>query len=356
MKKNKNLHRLILLLLITAFSFSCKKNKDTTPPQTLTVSTYAGSGINADADGPAATAQFTNPVGLTTDAQGNIYVASGHCIKKITPAGLVSTLAGNYNSSGFVDATGNAARFSFPIGMTVDAQGNLYVVDNGNHCIRKITPAGTVTTLAGNGSSGSANGNGSAARFNNPFDIAFDVTTGSLFVADNSNYRIRKIDGTGNVSTYAGSSYGFADGSVSSALFGGPNGIAVDKQGNVYVSDRYNLRIRKISTSGTVSTVAGTGSTGLLNGPATSATFSTSTNELEVDDNGNIYVADRDNNCIRKIAGGEVTTYAGSGIAGFADGSPATAQFKTPWGLGISGSTLYVTDLGNYRIRKIALQ
>lgn len=355
MKQKFTVTACLVLLTFTIGILSCKKNKDDAP-KTLTVSTFAGSGISGDADGAAATAQFSSLYGMTADPQGNVYLCSGHCIKKITPAGQVSTFAGQYNLSGYADATGTTAMFSNPLGLTIDAQGNLYVADNGNNSIRKITPAGVVSTFAGNGTSGSANGNGSAARFANPYDVAFDATTGNLFVADYVNQKIRKIDGSGNVSTYAGSVSGYADGNVSSALFSWPTGIAVDKQGAVYVSDRFNFRIRKITNTGTVSTVAGTANTGLMNGPAASAQFSTSINELEVDDYGNIYVADRDNNCIRKIAGGEVTTYAGSGIAGFAEGTPSTAQFNIPWGLGISGNTLYVADRNNYRIRRISLQ
>lgn len=353
-QKSTVLHCLVLITLVTGI-LSCKKNKEEAP-KTLTVSTYAGSGIYGDADGAAATAQFGSMVGMTSDAQGNVYVTSGHAIKKITAAGQVSTFAGSFSVSGFSDGTSGSARFYSPMGMTADAQGNLYVADANNQAIRKITPAGVVTTIAGNGTTGSANGNGSAARFNYPYDIAFDATTGSLFVADYINNRIRKIDASANVSTYAGGTGGYADGNVSSALFSGPTGIAVDKQGNVYVSDRYNFRIRKITNTGTVSTVAGTANTGLVNGPAANAQFSTYITELEVDDNGNIYVADRDNNCIRKISGNEVTTHAGSGIAGFAEGSPATAQFNGIWGIGISGSTIYIADRNNYRIRRVALQ
>jgi serine/threonine protein kinase, bacterial len=356
MKSKKTLLKLLMLFLLTASLLSCKKNKDTTMPQTLTVSTFAGSGINGDTDGPAATAQFTNPMGLTTDAQGNVYVTSGQCIKKITLTGQVSTLAGVYNASGYIDATTTVARFNNPLGLTADAQGNIYVADYGNHCIRKITPAGVVTTVAGNGTLGNANGNGSTARFYYPYDVAFDATTTSLFVADTYNARIRKIDAGSNVSTYAGSTPGFADGNVSSALFNFITGIAVDKQGNLYVCDRNNYRIRKITASGNVITIAGTGATGLANGLAGNATFSTFIRELEVDDNGNVYIADQNNNCIRKIAAGEVTIYAGSSVQGFADGNASTAEFKVPAGLGISGSTVYVTDFGNYRVRKIALQ
>lgn len=355
MKKVTKLLPLVTLLLTAVVFISCKKNHDSTP-QTLTVSSYAGSGISGDANGQAATAQFASLYGMTTDAQGNVYVISSHCIKKITPAGQVSTIAGAYNLQSYADGAGTAARFNNPLGMAVDAVGNIYVADAGNHCIRKITPAGIVSTYAGNGTQGNSNGNGSAARFRYPYDIAFDATTGSLFVADYANNLVRKIDASGNVSTYAGSAAGYADGNVSSALFSGPIGIAVDKQGNVYVTDRYNFRVRKITATGTVSTVAGNGNPGLVNGPAATAQFSTFITELEVDDNGNVFVADRDNFCIRKISGGQVSTYAGSGISGYADGSPEIAQFKGIWGLGISGSTLYVADLGNIRIRKIGFE
>lgn len=354
MKTSKSIFLYTTALMVTVITFSCKKHKDAAP-QTLTVSTLAGSGINGDADGSGATAQFTTVIGMTSDAQGNIYVTSGQAIKKITPSGQVSTLAGIYNQNGFVNGAGSQARFSNPSGLAIDAAGNVIVADASNNCIRKITASGVVSTVAGDGNTGNTNGNGIAARFNTPYDVALDAS-GNIFVADLLNNRIRKIDAGGNVSTYAGSAGGFADGSVSSALFNGPYGLATDKQGNVYVSDRYNKRIRKIAITGTVTTIAGNDNIGLINGPAASATFSPSIMGVKVADNGDIYVADRDNYCIRKISGGEVSTYAGSGISGFADGNPSTAQFKYPWGLALYGNTLYVADALNYRIRKVAFQ
>ncbi len=351
--KQKSILAFCLLMSIATGLFSCKKNKDAAP-STLTVDTFAGSGIGGDADGSGPVAQFSAPIAMTADAQGNIFVASGSAIKKITPAGQVSTFAGIYNIAGFTDGTGVQARFSNPLGMSTDPQGNVYVADYGNQRIRKISPAGLVTTIAGNGTIGSNNGNGSAAQFNYPYDIAYDGTTGCLFVADYQNNRIRKIDAAGNVSTYAGSAPGFADGTVSSALFFGPMGVAADKQGNVFVSDRYNHRVRKITNTGTVSTVAGSSNVGLTNGPLATALFSGSINELEVDNDGNIYLADRDNYCVRKISSTEVTTYAGSGIAGYVEGAPGTAQFNGVFGLALYGNTVYVADLNNHRVRRIS--
>ncbi|MBS1511925.1 MAG: hypothetical protein JST86_13845 [Bacteroidetes bacterium] len=343
----------LAILLVTILTCSCKKNK-ATPPQTLTVSTFAGNGTYGNVDGTASTAQFATVLGLTADAQGNIYVTSGHAIKKITAAGQVSTLAGMYNQSGFTDGTGTLARFNSPVGLAADGAGNVFVADDNNNSIRKISPAGVVTTIAGGGIAGNTNGNGTVARFNNPMDVAIDAS-GNLIIADYTNNRIRKIDQSGNVSTYAGNFMGYADGTVGTALFSGPYGVATDKQGNVFVSDRYNNRIRKISNSGVVTTVAGSGNAGLTDGPAASATFSTVVG-IKVTDNGDIYVADRENFCIRKISGGQVSTYAGSGIQGYVEGNPFTAQFKFPWGIAFYGNTLYVADGNNFRIRQVGFQ
>ncbi|WP_460503748.1 NHL repeat-containing protein, partial [Hymenobacter agri] len=198
--------------------------------------------------------------------------------EKETPAGpepeivytKVSTMAGN-GTSGYADGAGTTAQFYGPEGATVDKQGNVYVADNGNNTIRRITPAGQVDTWAGNLASGFADGPSATARFNGPIDVAVDGQ-GNLYVADYGNQRIRKITPGGTVSTLAGSgTAGFADGLGAAAQFNGPNGLAVDGQGVVYVSDYENNRIRKVLPNGTVSTLAGTGQRGFADGPGSSA-------------------------------------------------------------------------------------
>ncbi|MDR2208343.1 MAG: hypothetical protein LBE22_05150 [Azoarcus sp.] len=213
-------------------------------PKTVMVSTFAG-GEQGFADGKGGDAKFNRPVGIASDAAGNLYVADteNHRIRKITPAGEVSTLAGD--EEGFADGIGSDAKFSFPIGIASDAAGNLYVADVVDHRIRKITPAGVVSTLAGGDEEGFADGIGSDAKFLGPIGIASDAT-GNLYVAEFGNHRIRKITPAGEVSTLAGGERGFADGIGSDANFNRPSGIVSDAAGNLYVADSWNDRIRKI--------------------------------------------------------------------------------------------------------------
>ncbi|MBS1525241.1 MAG: hypothetical protein JST19_06320 [Bacteroidetes bacterium] len=221
------------------------------------VSTFAGTGTAGAADGTD-TASFNTPLGVAVDKTGNVYVADyeNHIIRRISPAGVVGTLAGKAGVPGASDGLDTAARFNLPEAVAVDAAGNVYVADNGNNAIRKVTPAGQVTTLAGNGSVGAANGSGNSASFNSPFGIAVDAT-GNVYVADAGNNMIRKITPSGAVSTLAGrTAVGAGDGVGTAATFNTPSGIAVDAAGNVYVADENNNLIRKITQSGTVTTLA----------------------------------------------------------------------------------------------------
>ena len=206
-------------------------------------STLAG-GERGFADGQGRAARFAGPFDIVIDTAGTLYAADygNHRIRKVTRNAEVSTLAGS--ESGFADGQGSAARFNSPIGIAIDAVGNLYVVDLENHRIRKVTPEGEVSTLAG-GEQGFADGQGSAAQFYFPFGIAIDAA-GNLYVADTGNSRIRKVTPEGEVSTLAGSEKGFSDGQGSAARFNAPTAIAIDAVGNLYVTDRGNSRIRKI--------------------------------------------------------------------------------------------------------------
>ena len=313
------------------------------------VSTFAGSTVGF-ADGTGAAAKFDRPFGVAIDATGNLYVADSynHKIRKISPAGVITTLAGS--TGGFADGTGSSAQFYFPVSVCVDVSGNVYVADYGNHRIRKISPTGSVTTLAGS-TTGFADGNGSTAQFNFPFGIALD-NSGNVYVADANNNKIRKISPAGMVTTLAGSTFGFSDGLGTAAQFNSPFGIAVDNSGNVYVADSGNNKIRKITPTGLVSTLAGS-TRGFSDGLGNAAQFDDPFN-VAIDAIGNVYVADSVNNKIRKISPtGVVITLAGS-IAGFADGLVTAAQFNNPRGVAVDVTgDVFVADSNNNKIRKI---
>jgi streptogramin lyase len=329
------------------------------------VTTLAGTaGLSGSADGTGAAARFNWPTGVAVDGAGNVFVADSdnNTIRKITPAGVVTTLAGTANASGSADGTGAAARFNGPEGVAVDGSGNVFVADYGNNTIRKITPAGAVTTLAGAGSSGTADGTGAAARFNWPTGVAVDVA-GNVFVADTWNDTIRKVTSTGVVTTLAGlaGSEGSADGTGAAARFNHPWGVAVDGAGHVFVADNWNDTIRKITPAGVVTTLAGTAQGpwplggGSADGTGAAARFN-SPQGVAVDGTGNVFVADLYNNTVRKIAPtGVVTTLAGTaGSSGSADGTGAVARFDWPHGVAVDGAgNVFVADTYNNTIRKI---
>ena len=325
------------------------------------VSTLAGSaGVIGSTDAAGAAASFFLPRGVATDSAGNVYVAdtSNHTIRKITPVGVVTTLAGTAGTPGSTDATGTAARFRFPRGVATDSAGNLYVPELVNNTIRKITPAGVVTTLAGTaGSVGSADGTGAAASFNFPSGVATD-SAGNVYVADSSNHIIRKITPAGVVSTLAGTAglTGSTDATGAAARFNGPFGVATDRAGNVYVADGSNNTIRKITRAGVVNTLAGTaGTTGSTDATGAAASFNQPFG-VATDSAGNVYVADSSNHTIRKITpAGVVSTLAGTaGLAGSTDATGAAARFNFPLGVATdSAGNVYVADSFNNAIRKI---
>lgn len=266
-----------------------------------------------------------------------------------------STIVAGSDSAGYRDGLGTDARFDHPFGLALDNAGNLYVADQGNSLIRKIDPAANVTTLAGMaGVLGLTNGADSLSSFNKPFSVAADVS-GNIFVADAGNNVIRKIAADGTVSTFAGTGVAGADDGTTQATFNSPLGVAADQAGNVYVADYGNDLIRKITADGTVSTIAGKqGVSGMADGQDTTARFNLP-ESVAVDATGNIYVADNGNNAIRKITPtGLVSTLAGNGTAGKSEGSGKTASFNSPFGIAVDGGgNVYVADAGNNKIRKI---
>lgn len=304
-------------------------------------------------------ALFRSPNGLAVDGEGNLFVAdeSNHVIRKITPAGVVTTFAGLALSGGSDNGTGTQARFLYPRGLTIDTGGTLYVADTFNHTIRKISPAGVVTTLAGRaGNAGAVDGKGPAASFNYPVAVSIDPA-GNLYVADRSNHLVRKVTPDGTVSTLAGTVgvSGAADGLGAAARFDNPAGIATDTNGTVYVSDSYNHAIRRISPDGLVSTLAGLPGVGGSNdGTGRNARF-LYPNGLASDRYNNVYVAEGSNSTIRRISPtGLVTTLGGqAGYRGYADGTGAEARFHTPIAVALDAAgNLYVADNLQFVVRK----
>jgi sugar lactone lactonase YvrE len=298
---------------------------------------------------------FNKPSGIAVDTSGNLYVGDSYnyLVRKIAPGGVVTTLAGS-GSPGSTNATGTAASFNMPYGVTVDTSGNVYVSDITNNLVRKITPGGVVTTLAGSGATGFANGAGTLASFDVPIGPSIDPS-GNVFTADEYNYAVREITSGGVVSTLAGTgSNGSANGTGTAASFSTPYGVAVDTSDNVYVADTGNDLIRKITSGGVVTTLAGSGSAGSANGTGTAASFNVPAG-VAVDSSGNVYVADAFNNLIRKITpGGVVTTLAGTGIAGSANGAVNVATFNEPGAVAVDASgNVYVADYNSDLIREI---
>lgn len=316
------------------------------------VATVAGAATFGLQDGTGPDARFRNPEGVAISPDGNIIVAdrANNSIRRVTTDGVVTTIFGD-GSTGYADGDVSVAKLNYPWKSCVDKDGNIFIADNRNHAIRKIDTNGLVSTVAGTGTAGSVDGPGAQAQFNLPTDVAVD-DNGVLYVADNANHKIRKITQDGVVSTVAGGVAGFSDGDVAMALFKNPSGITVDVEGNVYVADRLNHRIRRIDiASGQVSTVAGAGTSGSRDGLAEEAQFN-SPYGLEVDADGSIIVADLSNNKIRMIENGTVTTIAGSST-GFLDGAGVIAKFASPTDVAILDGIIYVADLGNHRIRKV---
>ncbi|GAB3932476.1 NHL repeat-containing protein [Mucilaginibacter myungsuensis] len=315
------------------------------------VTTYAGTGTAGSADGTLTTATFSAPQGMVADAQGNLYVSDSfnNQIRKISTGGQVTIFAGS-TAPGYTEGTGTAARFYSPQNLAIDATGNIYVSDVGNNVIRKITPAGVVSTFAGNGKPGFADGSGSTVRFYNPAGMAFDGS-GNMFVADRSNNRIRKITPTGVVSTYAGqASGGFNDGEALACRFNNPTAVAIDAQNNVYVADKTNNALRYITAAGVVYTVAGNpgNRTELLSLPV----------GLAFDKTGNLFISDESGRIFEMVAAKKaIYSIAGElNKTGFVNDRGTAASFAAPTGITTDAAgNVYVADQNNNVIRKVVV-
>ncbi|NII29427.1 hypothetical protein HB364_30385 [Pseudoflavitalea sp. X16] len=337
-----------------------------------TVTTLAGS-TQGFADGTGAAAKFDSPSDVCVDDDGNVYVADrlNQRIRKITPAGVVTTLAGS--TLGYVDGVGGAAKFSMPRGLGI-GNGGIYVADETNHRIRKVTLGGTVTTIAGSGQVGFGDSTVTEARFYHPYDVCVS-RYGSIFVVDEANHRIRKIR-NGQVTTLAGKYEGAADGAGAAAGFAYPTGIAVGPNGGpAYIADGYSNGIRKLTFETVIGGVLVDDDTatgipvtkvmiktliestgGYVDGPINTAQIGLVYN-LCVDAAGNVIIADGGNQKVRMITpGGQVTTLAGSTL-GYTDGPGASAKFNMSGGIAVDkDGNIYVADTNNHRIRKITLE
>lgn len=332
------------------------------------INTFAGNGSTGySGDGAAATlAQFFNPWAVAIDAAGNVYIADGgnNCIRKVNTGGVITTIAGIAGFGGYSGDGGAAtiAKLSGPVGVALDAAGNLYIAESGNLRIRKVNTSGIISTFAGNGTLGYS-GDGAAAtlaQLNYPTGVAVDAA-GNVYIGDQGNNCIRKVNTGGIISTIAGNGInGYSgDGAAATlAMLSTPAGVAVDAVGNVYISDLNNQRIRKVNTSGIITTIAGTGVAG-YSGDGNAATLAQVNQPagIAVDTGGNVYLADFSNNCIRKInTGGIISTIAGTGVQGFSgDGAAATlAQLNRPYGVAVDAGNVFIADYYNQRIRKVS--
>ncbi|MCO4764458.1 MAG: hypothetical protein KC502_23305, partial [Myxococcales bacterium] len=313
------------------------------------VSTLAGGGVGGHQDAQGGFALFNAPGQLVVESIGSLLIAdaANHRIRRVSAAGAVSTIAGN-GKPGHKDGYGALVQLHTPSGVTVDLKGNIVVADTGNHRIRRITSTGTVLTLAGSGVKGSADGPWDKAQFSSPMGVA--VVGADVFVADTGNHRIRRIDSNGVVTTVAGSVPGFVNGFGKQVRFNSPAALAAGPQGQLFVADRDNHRVRRMSVGGLVTALSG-GAPGFADGDAVKARFN-GPSALSVDAAGRVWVADTGNHRVRRVMpDGSVTTFVG-GVKGFADGDGATAKFNGLAGIAASPSgTLYLSDANNHRIR-----
>jgi uncharacterized protein (TIGR03437 family) len=351
----KKLRRLSVALLAVALSTSWSASG-----QIYTISTFAGDGVRGFGgdSGPATNAQFNRPQGVAVDSAGSLYIADPNNarIRKVAN-GVVTTVAGNGGASLGDNGPATGAGLNGPLGVAVDSAGNLYIADSFNNRIRKVSN-GVITTIAGNGKPGFSGDNGPAtsAQLDGPQGVAVD-SAGNIYIADTNNKRIRKVS-NGVIATVAGSGLCCTNigdgGSATVAQLGAPLGIAVDSVGNFYIADSVNDRIRKVS-NGVITTFAGNGGIGFSgdNGPATSAQLS-GTGGVSTDAAGNVYIADVNNFRVRRVTNGVITTVAGNGTGGFSgdNGLATNAELNQPNGVAVDlAGNLYVADTGNNRIR-----
>ena len=346
----------VMVLSLATILSGCGGGGKPKSPEVVTV--YGRTGEFGTLDGVGLAARFRGPSGIAIDNNGNLFIAdcSNSTIRKIDNSGMVMTFAGAAGITGTNDGNGGNARFNYPEGIAIDNNSNILVVDSRNHTIRKITPAGVVTTLAGTaGAYGSTAGNGTNAKFYEPRGIAIDDQN-NIFITDTRNHTIRKIDQNGDVTLIAGTPNmpGSIDSNGMNARFNYPVGIAIDHERNLYVTEYGNHTIRKITPSGDVSTLAGLAEQeGAVDGNGAAARFSYPVG-IAIHSNGVLYVTELGNHTVRRITpSGQVTTMAG-GQSGSTDGLLNLARFNAPIGIDFDKSgNIYICDSGNHIIRKI---
>ena len=368
----------LLMMILSMILAGCDSTTLPTPDDgtSYTITTVAGSDSASGDGGPATEAQLTAPYGVTTDADGNIYIpdTENHRIRKVDTEGIITTFAGT-GEEGFSGDGGPAteAELNWPTGVAVDDAGNLYIADRNNERVRRVDPEGIITTFAGTGEWGydsdEDGGPAASALLNWPTGLALDVD-GNLYIADEYNNRIRRVDTSGIITTVAGmrrpplevgeeeaededEDVG-DDGPATSALLNRPTGVAVDGEGNLYIADRLNHRVRKVDAEGIITTIAGMADEGFSGdgGPATGAQLDQPSG-VAVDGDGYIFIADRGNNRVRQInPDGVITTIPGAEDGG--DEPDGEAPFADPRGVAVdSDGNIYVADTGNHQIHVI---
>jgi cysteine-rich repeat protein len=331
------------------------------------ITTVAGTGtfgFSGDA-GAATTAQLNYPSGVAVDGLGNLYIAdrANNRIRQVDTAGVITTIAGTgVSGSGGDGGLATNGQLSAPQGVAIDGLGNFYVADVSNQRIRRVDANGIITTVAGTGVPGFTSDGGAAtsAQLFEPYGVAVD-SLGNLYIADRNNQRVRRVDAMGIITTRAGSGtagFGGDGAAATSGLLDGPTGVAVDGLGNLYIADQQNHRIRRVDPSGVIATIVGAGTPGDSgdDSAATSATLSFPSGVAVA--GGNIYIAETANHRIRRIdAGGVITTVAGTGVSGSSgDGALATSgRLSSPSSIALdSAGSMYIADRGNHRIRRVS--
>ena len=350
------------MVLVSGIFFTVRSNA-----QVRIIVTMAGDSIGGYSgdDSLATHAELMTPSGVAADRHGNIYIVdqNNNRCRKVDSAGFITTIAGD-GTHGYTGDSSLAAtsELYYPTGVAVDAKGNIYIADQFNNAVRKIDTSGIITTIAGNGTTGFSGDSGiaTAAQLWHPADVGVD-SKGNVYIVDQDNSRVRKVDTFGIITTFAGTGIpGYNGDSIlaDTAQLNFPQGIAVDRYGNVFIADFYNSRIRKVDTTGMITTVAGNG-TGGYNGdniPAVTAQIYDAS-AVAIDDTGNIYISDYYNSRIRKVnVAGIITTVTGNDTAGFrGDGWPAIAgEINYPEGVAVDkNGNIYIADYSNGRVRKV---